>query len=122
VADDVAMLSEGTLLDVRSMEELRSSVVRRVELVFGDDVPATLIRQVPGVRDVQVRDLTADVELVGPAAALLRAVASYDLRDIQTHETDLADVFLGYYTKGEPLAHRLSQGALGSAPDSARLG
>ena len=122
VADDVAMLSEGTLLDFRSMDELRSSVVRRVELAFGDDVPAPLIRRGPGVRSVQVRGLTADVELVGPAASLLRAVAPYDVRDIQTHETDLADVFLGYYTKGDADAHHLPQGTLGSAQDPARLG
>lgn len=122
VADDVAILREGALLDLRSMAELRSGLTRRVDLSFGDDVPVARIRQVPGVRNLSVHGLTAQVDLAGPVGELLGATIPYDLRDVRTHETDLADVFLGYYTKGHADAHDLSQGTVGPAPDPARLG
>ncbi|WGX95082.1 ABC transporter ATP-binding protein [Nocardioides sp. L-11A] len=122
VADDVAILREGTLLDLRSMAELRSGLTRRVDLRFADDVPATTIRQVAGVRNLDVRGPTARLDLAGEAAGLLRAVLPHDLRDVHIHDTDLADVFLGYYTKEAPRAHDLPQGAVGPATHAARLG
>ncbi len=122
VADDVAILREGALLDLRSMADLRSGLTRRVDLRFGDDVPAAAISQVAGVRNLDVRGLTARLDLTGEAAGLLRAVLPYDLRDVQIHDTDLADVFLGYYSKEAPRAHDLPQGTVGPAPHPARLG
>ncbi|GAA3517850.1 ABC transporter ATP-binding protein [Nocardioides daeguensis] len=122
VADDVAILREGRLLDLRSMAELRSGVTRRVDLSFGDHVPAARIRQVPGVRNLSVHGLTAQVDLAGPVGELLGAVLPDGLVDVRTHETGLADVFLGYYTKERTDAHDLPQSPVGPAPDPARLG
>lgn len=122
VADDVAILREGSLLDLRSMADLRCGLSRRVELRFGDDVPAAAIRQVAGVHNLEVLGLTARLDLTGEAAELLRAVLPYDLRDVQIHDTELADVFLGYYTQEAPRAHDLPQGTVGPAPHPARLG
>lgn len=122
VADDVAILREGTLLDMRSMADLRSGLTRRVDLRFGDDVPAAAIRQTAGVRNLDVRGRTARLDLAGDAAGLLRAVLPHDLRDVHIHDADLADVFLGYYTKEGPRDHDLPQGALGPTPHAAGVG
>ncbi|HVK27678.1 MAG TPA: ABC transporter ATP-binding protein [Nocardioides sp.] len=122
VADDVAILREGRLLDFRSMADLRTGLSRRIDMTFDATVPTTRILQVPGVRDLQVVGGTAQVDIAGPAAALLRAVVDHGLRDVQTHETDLADVFLGYYTKGATHADDLSQGSVGPTPDAACVG
>jgi len=55
---------------------------------------------------------------------LIRAAAPYGVVDVVTHETDLADVFLGYYgLKGEARdPQRVHQSHVGPATDAARLG
>jgi len=122
VADNVGILNEGRLLDCRSMADIRAGVVHRIDLTFGDQVPAGAIRRVQGLRELTVDGLTARVQVSGSVAELLRAVAPYDVTDVETHETDLADIFLSYYGKDDSDADRLPQGSLGPAQEPARLG
>jgi beta-exotoxin I transport system ATP-binding protein len=122
VADHVGILSEGSLLAVRSMAQLHAEAVRRVDLTFDDDVPVGAIRTAGGVREVEVSGLTARVSLTGSMAELVRLVAPYGVVDISTHERDLSDVFMSYYEGGTADAHRVPQGAVGSAQGPARLG
>jgi ABC-2 type transport system ATP-binding protein len=50
--------------------------------------------------------------------------APYGVVDITTHETDLADAFLGFYQLGEEAgsAQHLSEGDVGPAPQPSLLG
>jgi ABC-2 type transport system ATP-binding protein len=121
VADTVGLLDRGRLLDCLEMSEVRD-LGTRIDLTFGDQVPAAAIRQVDGLRELKVDGLTAQVRVAGPVAGLLRAVAPYDVEELRTHETDLAEIFLGYYGKEANGAHRLPQGALGPAQGPAGVG
>ena len=49
----------------------------------------------------RVRDRTAHLVLAGSAEELLRTVAAYGVENIETHEADLTEVFLGYYRREE---------------------
>jgi ABC-2 type transport system ATP-binding protein len=124
VADTIGILRDGRLLAARSMTQLHADAVRRIDLRFDDQVPAGPIRRTAGVRDVKVSGLTAHVSVVGPLTELLRTVAPYGVVDLQTHETDLADVFLSYYAgKGvSDDAQRLREGTVGPAEEPSRLG
>jgi ABC-2 type transport system ATP-binding protein len=126
VADRVGILSEGRLLATRSMRQLRADAVRRLDLRFDDQVPVEAIRRTPGVRDVQVSGPTVQVAVTGPLALLLRTVAPYGVIDLQTHETDLSDVFLSYYRErggsGDADGERVLQGPVGPAEEPSHLG
>ena len=123
VADTVAMLNQGHLLATRSMSQLREDAVRRVDLRFAGLVPEEAISRSPGVRQVEISGQTVHLGVSGSLAELLRAVAPYDVEDVQTHETDLADVFLSYYDKEEENGdHGLRESTLGPAQGTARVG
>jgi ABC-2 type transport system ATP-binding protein len=124
VADTVGILNEGRLLAVRTLDDLRANAARHVELRFDDHVPAEPLRRARGVGRVEVSGLTAHVTVTGPMTELIRAAAPYGVVDVVTHETDLADVFLGYYgLKGEARdPQRVHQSHVGPATDAARLG
>jgi len=107
VADTVAILRDGVLVRTATIPELRAQVVRRWDLTFTHEVPAEVLRASAQVSEVRVRDRTAHLVLTGSAEALLRAVAPYGVENIETHEADLTEVFLRYYSQekqeeGEP--------------------
>jgi ABC-2 type transport system ATP-binding protein len=124
VADTVGILNEGRLLAVRSLVELHAGALRRVELRFDDQVPAGQLRRAAGVRSVEFAGLTAVVTIQGPMTELIAVAAPYGVVDVVTHETDLADVFLGFYEqKGDSDdPQHLRQGDVGPTAEPARLG
>ena len=101
VADTVAILREGVLVRTATIPELRAQVVRHWDVTFLTEVPVEVLRACPQVSEVRVRDRTAHLVLTGSADALLRTVAPYGVENIETHEADLTEVFLRYYTRAE---------------------
>lgn len=98
VADRVGIIRTGHLVDVESVDDLRSKAIRRVELLFDGPVQASVFESVDGVRDVMVADHHASMSFDGKMDALLRvATASYTLVDVTTQEADLEEIFLQYY-------------------------
>ena len=98
VADRVGIIREGRLIDVETVDDLRSKAVRRVELVFSEPVEAAIFEAVPGVRDVEIADRQAVMSFDGSMDGLLAAAMDhYNLVDINTQEADLEEIFLEYY-------------------------
>lgn len=124
IADTVAILDEGRLLATRSMAELHAEAVRRVELRFDDLVPLAAIQQAAGVGRAEVVGQVAHVTVTGSMAELFRVAAPYGVVEVTTHETDLADLFLGFYKQGgeEGGAKHLREGAVGPATKPSRVG
>jgi ABC-2 type transport system ATP-binding protein len=117
IADMVGILDQGRLLATRSMVQLHADAVRRVDLRFEHEPPVQALRSAAGVRTVDVVGTTAHVTVTGSMAELLRAAAPHGVADATTHETDLADLFLGFYDeRGDvPRAEHLREGAVGPA-------
>lgn len=98
VADRVGIIRTGHLVDVESVDDLRSKAIRRVELFFDGPVQASVFENVDGVRDVMVADHHATMSFEGKMDALLRAVTEHHtLVDVNTQEADLEEIFLQYY-------------------------
>ncbi|APA98953.1 ABC transporter ATP-binding protein [Nocardia seriolae] len=98
VADTVAILRRGRLVEVRSVAELTARSMRRLDLTFAATPPDVgLLRAVGGVRSAERDDHVLHVEVDGSTAELLKFVAPYGVADIVSDEPDLEDVFLTYY-------------------------
>jgi ABC-2 type transport system ATP-binding protein len=98
VADRVGIIRRGHLVDVESVEDLRSKALRTVELHFDGPVEASVFEAVPGARDVQVSNQHVTLSFDGQMGTLLRAATQhYTLLDIHTQEADLEEIFLQYY-------------------------
>jgi ABC-2 type transport system ATP-binding protein len=97
VARRVAILREGRLVVVDSLENLRKVAVQRLEIEFAAPVPVERFQALPSVREARADGSTVTVSFEGSADPVLKAAAAYEARSIRTHEDDLEEIFLRYY-------------------------
>jgi beta-exotoxin I transport system ATP-binding protein len=102
VTDRLAILRQGRLVVVDSLENLRRVAVQRLEIEFSEPVGAEEFRSLPGVDEVTVDGDTVTVAFEGSADAVVKAAARHEVRAIRPRETDLEDIFLRFYRTDEP--------------------
>jgi ABC-2 type transport system ATP-binding protein len=102
VTHRLAILREGRLVVVDSLENLRRIAVQRLEIEFGDaPPPAASFEALPGVREVTATGATLVVAFEGAADAVVKAAAAHEVRAIRSRDDDLEEIFLRYY-RAEP--------------------
>ena len=100
VADRVALIREGRLVLVASVDELRARAFARVEATFASAPPLGAFAQISGVREIDRHGKTVLFALQGEVDPLLKALARFRVLSLDSHEADLEDVFLSLY-RGE---------------------
>ena len=95
--DRVAIIRDGLLVKVDSVEGLRDLAHHEVELRFVDGVPAEAFTGLPGISDVKVEDHTLRMRVSGPITPVVQAAAKYELLDFVSREPTLEETFLAQY-------------------------
>ncbi|GIJ48077.1 ABC transporter [Virgisporangium aliadipatigenens] len=102
VADRVAMLSQGRLLVTEAVDKLKSRAQRRIDLIFDTDPPEEPLRAVPEVRSCTVAGRAVHLMVEGSTARLLQVAAPHRVVSVVTHEPDLEEIFVNYYSREVP--------------------
>lgn len=102
VTHRLAILRQGRLVVVDSLENLRKVAVQRLEIEFGAPVDARELRALPGVTEAKADGSTVIVGFEGSADAVVKAAAAHEVQAIRPHEDDLEDIFLRYYRTDDP--------------------
>ncbi len=102
VTHRLAILREGRLVVVDSLENLRRIAVQRLEIEFAEPPGAATFRALPGVREVTVAGATLTVAFEGSADAVVKAAAAHEVRAIRSRDDDLEEIFLRYYRAEAP--------------------
>jgi ABC-2 type transport system ATP-binding protein len=97
LCDRVAIIREGRLLAVEHVDALKARALRRLEIHFGSQVPATEFERLPGVRDVVSQDGVLRCTIVGDIDPVVKAAARYRIVNVVSHEPSLEEVFLDFY-------------------------
>ena len=97
IADRVAIVSEGRLQLIETVERLRARAFTRVEATFAVPPPRDVFRDLPGVRELGRHGLVVLFALEGPVDPLVKALARFEVLALDVHEADLEDVFLDLY-------------------------
>jgi ABC-2 type transport system ATP-binding protein len=97
VTDRLAILRQGRLVVVDSVENLRRVAVQRLEIEFAAPVDPQEFRAISGVIDATADGSTVTVNFEGPADAVVKAAAAHEVRAIRPRDDDLEDIFLCYY-------------------------
>jgi ABC-2 type transport system ATP-binding protein len=98
VTHRLAILRQGRLVVVDSLENLRRVAVQRLEIEFADPPPpAETFATLPGVREVTATGTTLTVAFEGSADAVVKAAAAHEVRAIRSRDDDLEGIFLRYY-------------------------
>jgi ABC-2 type transport system ATP-binding protein len=102
VTHRLAILRQGRLVVVDSLDNLRRIAVQRLEIEFDELVPAAEFSGLPGVTEVKAEGRTVTVAFEGSADAVVKAAAAHRVRAIRPREEDLEDIFLRYYRAAPP--------------------
>src|SRR5581483_7325176 len=97
VTDRLAILRQGRLVVVDTLENLQKVAVQRLEIEFAEPGDADRFLALAGVKDVQANGRTVTIGFEGSADPVVKAVAAYEVRAIRPREDDLEDIFLRYY-------------------------
>ncbi len=101
--DRVAVIREGRLVDITSVQALLASHWRAVNLVLGS-VPAPGTFELPNVQVLAMSGQVVHLMVQGEVNELLRRIAQLDVRDVAIATPDIEDVFLGFYEDSRPSA------------------
>jgi ABC-2 type transport system ATP-binding protein len=98
VAERVAILRRGAVVEVAETAALLDRAFRRVRVRFRQPPGDGVLERVPGVKVLE-RDARGAVllQVSGDMDALVKAVAAFSVSDFDTERPSLEDVFLAYY-------------------------
>jgi len=95
--DRVAIIREGTIVKLDTVEGLRDLAHHQVELRFSGPVPAAAFQALPGVSDLHQDDHVLRMRVAGAITPVVRAAAQYELLDFVSREPSLEETFLAQY-------------------------
>jgi len=101
VADRVALVREGRLVLIDSVESIRSRALARVEVTFAHAPSPDAFRGLPGIRELDRRGRVVSFAVEGEIDPLVKTIARHRVVAVNSHEADLEEVFLSLYRGAE---------------------
>jgi len=95
--DRVAIIREGGITKIGTVEGLRDLAHHQVELRFAGPVPKAEFEALPGVTEVVVDDHTLRMRVSGAITPVVQAAARHELLDFTSREPSLEETFLAEY-------------------------
>jgi len=95
LCDRVAILRDGTLLELGTLAELGHLSALSVEATF--DGPPPDLRNVPGVSGIETAGTRLRCQVVGPMEPLLRVLSAAGVRELVSRRPSLEELFLAHY-------------------------
>jgi ABC-2 type transport system ATP-binding protein len=97
VAERVAIIRQGVVVEVSQIADLLRRSLRRVHIRFRQPVDVAPLRSVRGVKSLREDGTSLHLEIEGEMEGLIRALAPLPLRDLETERPTLEEIFLAYY-------------------------
>jgi ABC-2 type transport system ATP-binding protein len=95
--DRVAIIREGRIVRLDTVEGVRNLAAHEVELRFAAPVAGAPFVAIDGVRNLVEEGRTLRMLVTGPIAPVVRLAGQYDLVDFVSREPSLEEVFLSEY-------------------------
>lgn len=99
VCDRVGIIRDGQLVTTQRVEELVAQRVSRIHMTFAILPPADAFK-IEGVTELSRSDRSVMLEVQENLPQVLATAAENDIRDIETMNVSLEEIFLTYYGKG----------------------
>ncbi len=95
--DRVAIIRDGRIVKLDTVDGLRDLAHHQVELRFAGAVPADAFINLPGVSELVAADHVMRMRVAGPITPVVRAAAQFELLDFVSREPSLEETFLAQY-------------------------
>lgn len=100
LANRVAIIRSGEIVDVTSPADLTHSSVNRITIRFKRPIECAELVKLPGVKLLSQPDQTClTLQVTGDMERLVHALANLPVLDLETDKPSLEEVFLTYYQK-----------------------
>ncbi len=96
-SDRVAIIREGRIVKLDTVEGLRDLAHHQVELRFAGPVPTDAFESLPGVSELVADDHVLRMRVAGAITPVVQAAARYELLDFVSREPSLEETFLAQY-------------------------
>jgi ABC-2 type transport system ATP-binding protein len=98
LADRVAIIRQGVIVEEAEPQALKGMAVRRVHVRFLREVDTSPLDRVDGVQLLhESNGLYATLQVAGEMDGLIKALAAFPVSDFETERPSLEEVFLSYY-------------------------
>ena len=98
LADRVAIINQGVIIEEADPGKLVKMEVRQMQIRFKDRVDASCLDEIPGVSIIsQNNGFSATVRVEGDLDQLVKVLGQYSVSDISLQRQSLEEVFLAYY-------------------------
>ena len=98
IAERVAIIRKGVIVEVAETSTLIDRSVRRAKVRFREAVDANALASVPGVTLLSQDDgLSVILQIEGEMNGLIKELALYPVSDFETERPSLEEIFLAYY-------------------------
>jgi ABC-2 type transport system ATP-binding protein len=95
--DRVAIIREGRIARIDSVDGLRDLAHHQVELRFEGEPPAAEFKKLAGVSDITVEDHLLRMRVLGSITPVVQAAARLGVTDFLSREPSLEETFLAQY-------------------------
>ena len=121
VADRVGIIRHGKLVEVATIDELKSKAVRRLDLEFAEVVDAAAFDGVPGIRDTEGVGHHLSVAYDGAIEPVLTRATQLGVINLNSRDADLEEIFLTYYRDDDTdtAAELAGTGSVGGSAEEA---
>jgi ABC-2 type transport system ATP-binding protein len=98
LAERVAIIREGIIVEEAEPHQLVSMALRRARVRFKEAVDLGPLAEVEGVSLLsESNDNVATLQVEGEIDGLIKALAAYPVSDFETERPSLEEIFLAYY-------------------------
>jgi ABC-2 type transport system ATP-binding protein len=98
IADRVAIIRDGKIVEVAVTVDLLNRSMRQVRIRFQQPTEAEELYKLPGVELITKDDgLGVLLQVEGEMDALIKTLAQYPVNDFETERASLEEIFLAYY-------------------------
>jgi ABC-2 type transport system ATP-binding protein len=102
IAERVAIINEGVIIEEAEPRQLVSMEVHRVWVRFKEPIDPAPLTKVEGITLLSQSDGTSiQLQVEGDLDQLIKALAAFPVSDIETDHPSLEEIFLAYYKTGE---------------------
>lgn len=101
IAEQVAIIRQGIIVEVAEPGQLLSMSLRRVRVRFREPVDPRPLADVPGISLLAQNGANATFQVEGEMDGLIKALAAFPVSDFETERSSLEEIFLAYYESGD---------------------
>jgi ABC-2 type transport system ATP-binding protein len=100
VCDRVGIIRDGELIEMQKVEDMVAARMNRITMIF-EVLPPSGTFEISGVTETNRSEKSITLEVTENLPQVLSAAAQNGIKDIETHNISLEDIFLAYYSKEE---------------------